>query len=234
MNKKLIILLSIGVAIVMLTNGCGSGGGSGRYTIPPEIPSHGVGVPPGISGPGETDPDSLLASAWEDFRYDAYSSAISKFNEILATPDISEAQKARAYNGLGWARTKSTGVESAYSDFNKAVPAAAGDLEPSTNVEARIGLASALVQRGQSSDFGRAIELLEQVDLHRIGNPIVVKNPIGVSSAETRAMLAFCYFWRGDHYNAKLQINAARTEDGSNDSSVAQIYQSLKDLGLWE
>jgi hypothetical protein len=48
-------------------------------------------------------------------------------------------------------------------------------------------------------------------------------------------MLAFCYFWRnelGDHDKARAQINVARAEDSSNDSSVAQIYNSLKDLGL--
>ena len=48
-------------------------------------------------------------------------------------------------------------------------------------------------------------------------------------------MLAFCYFWRGqagDDALARNQINVARTEDGSADSSVAQIYKTLKDMGL--
>lgn len=226
MNKKLIILLSIGIAIIMLANGCGSGGGSGRYTIPPEIPSPGAGAPPGIGGPGETDPDSLIASAWEDFRYGAYSSAINKFNQVLTMTSISESQKAKAYNGLGWSMTKSTGVESAYSAFTQAA---------TTNNEARIGLASALMQRGQNSGFRQAIQLLEQVGLHNTAYTFQSTNPIGIDNAEAHAMLAFCYFWRnelGDHDKARSQINVARAEDGSNDSSVAQIYKALKDLGL--
>jgi hypothetical protein len=49
-------------------------------------------------------------------------------------------------------------------------------------------------------------------------------------------MLAFCYFWRNegtDRDKAKSQIEFARTIDASNDSSVAQIYKSLQDLGLF-
>ncbi len=214
--------------IIMIASGCGSGGGSGRYTIPPEIPTPGTGGTGGggTGGTGETDPDSLVASGWEDFRYGAYSSAINKFNQMLTISNITDTQKTDAYNGLGWALTKSSGIESGYSAFTQAA---------STNNESRVGLASALMQRGQLAGFKQAIQVLEQVGLQNTAFVFQSTHPIGISNAEAHAMLAFCYFWRnepGDDDRARSQINVARAEDSSNDSSVAQIYKSLKDLGL--
>ncbi|GAB4269121.1 MAG: hypothetical protein Kow0029_04970 [Candidatus Rifleibacteriota bacterium] len=228
MNKKFLVLFTIGI-IILIASGCGSGGGSGRYTIPPEIPTTGTGGTGGsggTGGTGETDPNSLIASAWEDFRYGAYSSAINKFNEVLTISNITDTQKTEAYNGLGWALTKSSGVESGYSAFTQAA---------SSNNESRVGLAAALIQRGQLAGFKQAIQLLEQVGLSNTAFVFQSTHPIGISNAEAHAMLAFSYFWRnelGDHDKARAQINVARAEDSSNDSSVAQIYNSLKDLGL--
>lgn len=227
MNRKLMVLFTIGV-IILIASGCGSGGGSGRYTIPPEIPVPGGGGGGGdpTDPGGETDPDALIASAWEDFRYGAFSSAINKFNQVLTISNITEEQKVQAYNGLGWSLTKSSGVESGYSAFTQAA---------SQNNEARVGLAAALIQRGQMAGFKQAIQLLEEVGLRNTAYVFQSTHPIGISNAEAHAMLAFCYFWRnelGDHDKARSQINVARTEDSSNDSSVAQIYKSLKDLGL--
>lgn len=227
MNKKLMVLIAIGIAIIFMANGCGGGGGSGRYTIPPEIPTPGTGGGgTGGGGVGETDPDSLIASAWEDFRYGAFSSAINKFNQVLTITSISNTQKVEAYNGLGWSLTKSSGVESGYSAFTQAA---------ATHNESRVGLAAALIQRGQNAGFTQAIQLLEQVGLNNTAFRYQSTHPIGISNAEAHAMLAFCYFWRnglGDQDKARSQINVARSEDSSNDSSVAQMYKTLKDLGL--
>jgi len=228
MNKKSIVVLTIAV-IFFLASGCGGGGGSGRYTIPPEIPTPGTGGGGGGTGGGgvgETDPDSLLASGWEDFRYGAFSSAINKFNQVLTITSITETQKIQAYNGLGWALTKSSGVESGYSSFTQA---------SSSDNEARIGLAAALIQRGQKAGITQAIQLLEAVGLNNTAYRFTSTHPIGVSNAEAHAMLAFCYFWRGgvgDDDKARSQINIARSEDSSNDSAVAQIHKTLQDMGL--
>lgn len=228
MSKKFLVLFTIGI-IILIASGCGSGGGSGRYTIPPEIPTPGTGgtgTGGTGTGTGETDPDSLIASAWEDFRYGAFSSSINKFNQVLTISNISEEQKTASYNGLGWSLTKSSGVESGYSAFTQAA---------SSNNESRVGLSAALIQRGQLAGFKQAIQLLEQVGLNNTAFAFQATHPIGISNGEAHAMLAFCYFWRnelGDHDKARSQINVARAEDSSNDSSVAQIYKSLKDLGL--
>jgi hypothetical protein len=227
MNRNHLILLTIGV-IFLLASGCGGGGGgSGRYTLPGEVPTTGTtGTGTGTGTSGETDPNSLIASAWEDFKFGAYSSAISKFNQVLTLTNITDAQKTDSYNGIGWSQTKSAGVESGYSAFTQA---------SNTENEARIGLAAALIQRGQKSGFLQAIQTLEAVGLGNPSSKFQQVHPIGVSNAEAHAMLALCYFWRqssGDTDKAKAQINIARTEDSSNDSSVAQIYKTLKDMGL--
>jgi len=228
MNRNLMLLIAIGIIVIFLANGCGGGGGSGRYTVPPEIPKPGTGGGGGGGGIGESDPDSLIASAWEDFRYGAYSSAINKFNQVLTMTSITNTQKVEAYNGLGWSLTKSSGVESGFSAFSQAA---------SSNNEARIGLAAALIQRGQNAGFRQAIQVLEQVGLHNTAFIFQSKNPIGVSNAEAHAMLAFCYFWRNealDHQKARAQIQVAMSQATSNDSSVAQIHKTLKELGLTE
>lgn len=219
------VLIAIGIVIIFLASGCGGGGGSGRYTIPPEIPTPGTGSG-GTGTTGETDPDALIASAWEDFRYGAFSSAINKFNQVLTLTSITETQKVESYNGLGWSLTKSSGVESGYSAFTQAA---------SSLNESRVGLAAALIQRGQLAGFKQAIQLLEQVGLNNTAYKYQSTHPIGISNAEAHSMLAFCYFWRnelGDLDKARSQINVARSEDSSNDSAAAQIYTTLKALGL--
>lgn len=222
MNRRMIVLFAI-LSIIMIASGCGSGGGSGRYTIPPEIPTPGTGGTGGTGGIGETDVDSLIASGWEDFKYGAYSSAINKFNQALTSTSISNSQKTEAYNGLGWALTKSTGVESGYSAFTQAA---------TTSNESRVGLAAALIQRGQKDGFAQALKLLEEVGLRETSTTFSAKNPIGISNAEAHAMIAWCYFWTGDTVRAATQITFARSIEQSNDSSVTQIYNSLVAMGL--
>ncbi len=223
MNRKSIVLFAI-ISIILIASGCGSGGGSGRYTIPDEVPSSGTGGTTGGGGTtGETSVESLIASGWEDFKYGAYSSAINKYNQALTTTTITDAQKIEAYNGLGWALTKSTGAESAYSAFSQAA---------SVNNESRVGLAASLIQRGQKDNFAQALKLLEEVGLRETSSTFSSTHPIGVSNAEAHAMLAWCYFWTGDTTRAATQITFARSIEQSNDSSVTQIYNSLVAMGL--
>ncbi len=224
------VLMMVTVACMLLVfAGCGGGGGgTGRYTLPGELPTGGTGTgsSTGTGVSGETDPEALTLSAWDDFKYGAHSSAIAKFNQVLGTANITDRQKAEAYNGLGWAQTKSSGAESAISAFSQA---------SSLLDEARVGLAAAMIQRGQRSGFLQAIQLLEQVNLGNTATRFTSTHPIGVSNAEAHALLAFAYFWRaspGDDAKARNQITVARTEDPATDSSVAQIYQTLRSLGL--
>ncbi len=229
MNRRNFVIVTIGI-IILAASGCGGGGGgSGRYTLATDVTGSGTGTGGG-GGTGttttETNPDSLLLSGWEDFKYGAYSSAISKFNQVLTISSITDSQKSDAYNGVGWSLAKSSGVESGYSSFAQAA---------SLQNESKVGLAAALIQRGQRSAFATAIQNLEAIGLGNTAYTFTETHPIGVSNAEAHAMLALCYFWRnasGDTDKARSQINAARSLDSSSDSSVAQIYATLKALGL--
>ncbi|MFZ2960772.1 MAG: hypothetical protein WA705_28175 [Candidatus Ozemobacteraceae bacterium] len=227
MKIRHVLLILFGI-VLLVASGCGSSStSSGRYIVAGEVPSGGSGTGTGTGGGGgETNPDSLILSAWEDFKYGAYSSSISKFNQVLVTAGISDAQKAEALNGLGWSQAKSTGMESGFSSFSQAA---------STHVESMVGLASALIQRGQKSGFVQAVTLLEKVGLTSTSFRFTSTHSIGISNAEAHAMLAFAYFWRNsgtDQDKARAQITAAHQEDGSADGTVSQIYNTLKAMGL--
>ena len=212
-----------------LSIGCGSSSGTGRYSVPSDIVGPGTGGRSGgDSGGGgggtvETDVDSLIASAWEDFKYAAYSSAISKFNEALLSSNISDSQKASAYNGLGWSLLKSSGSESAFSAFTQA---------SGLNDEAKLGLAAALMQRATKASCQQAVTLLESLGLKETSTVFTSVHPIGVTNAGAHAMLAWCYFIIGNEDGARTQITFARAADGTADSAVNQIYNSLVAMGL--
>lgn len=225
MNKKLITICAVMVIALTLSIGCGSSSGTGRYSVPSDVIIGGGGSGTGGGGGStvETDIESLIASAWEDFRYGAYSSAISKFNEALLSSNITDTQKANAYNGLGWSLLKSSGAESAYSAFTQA---------SSLNDEAKIGLASALMQRGTRQSCQQAVSLLESLGLKETSTVFNAIHPIGVTNAGAHAMLAWCYFIIGNEDGARTQIIFARAADGTADSAVNQIYNSLVTMGL--
>lgn len=222
MNKKLIAVIAGMAVVVTLANGCGSGSGTGRYSVPSDIINGGGGGGGGGGGTVETDVESLIASGWEDFKYGAYSSAISKFNDALANAKITDSQKASAYNGLGWANLKASGADSAYSAFNQA---------SKLNDEAKIGLAAALMKQGKSG-CQQAAGLLEDLGLKETSTTFTAIHPIGVTNAGAHAMLAWCYFMIGNDDGARQQIVFATAADGMSDSAVAQIYNSLLAMGL--
>lgn len=224
MNKKLISVLALMATIITLANGCGAGSGTGRYSVPSEIVGPGPGTGTGTeTGIVETDIDALISSGWEDFKYGAYSSATNKFNEALLNSSIKDAQKASAYNGLGWSLLKSSGAESAFSAFTQA---------STLDNEAKIGLASSLMTRGQKSGYQQAVNLLESLGLKETSTVFTSIHPIGITNAGAHAMLAWCYFMIGDEDNARTQIIFARAADGTADSAVSQIYNSLIAMGL--
>lgn len=230
-GRNMVIIL-FGILFLAATGCGGGGGGGGRYTLPGEIPSGGGtggttgggGTGGGGSSGGETNPDSLIASAWADFKLQAYSSAVTKFNQVLENPSLTDTQKTEAYNGLGWSLAKSSGLESAATAFTQA---------STSNNESRIGLAALYMQRAQKGTMAQAVQLLESVGLGDTAFKFQAIHPIGVSNAEAHAMLSFCYFWRNDtddSNKSKAQIQVARSEDPAGDSSVGQIYTTLKSL----
>ena len=238
MKKQYVVFLIFGIFVIM--SGCGGGGGGGgRYTLPGEVPifpitgtSTSTSTSTGTGTGTSTNVDASIVSAWDDYKTESYSSAISKFNEILAQPNLTDAQKAEANNGLGWAQVKASGVLSAEAAFLKAK-----DYAGVIGNEAKLGLSAVYIQRGQQNLMTDVVTMLEAVLTTDPAFTAQFTHPISVSSAEGHAMLAFAYFWRNDtskndKVNAKAQINAVYPSASSN-SSIGQIYKTLTDAGLF-
>jgi hypothetical protein len=92
------------------------------------------------------------------------------------------------------------------------------------------------VQQGKQSGIAQAVDIFEEIGLGDTDYELTLEHQaVGITSAEAHAMLAYAYFWRGqtgDDDLAREQILAARQADGSDTSSVAQIYNTLKKAGL--
>lgn len=242
-NKQLLkIIFALLVVSIFATIGCGGGGGgSGRQILPGENPTGPVitpGTGTGTDDDGDTDDDTddtvttveeKLAAGWDAMDVMKFSEAILYFENILNDTSATTEQRKQAYNGLGWAKVKNYRTTAGKSDF-----IAAGNIK-----ESLLGYAMVLIQEGQDSGIRQAVQILE-TDLGLVTPtaplPTDVTHPIGVSAADAHAMLAYAYFWRGDagdNDKAIAQINAARDVDASETSSVAQIYKTLEQAGLF-
>lgn len=221
--------------------GCGGGGGgNGRQILPGENPAgpsintgtgtgtgSGTGTGTGTgTNTGTLTPAEKIVEGWKSFEYGNYGGAIIFFDQVLTDNTATAAERQEAYNGRGWAKSKQYETVSGLSDFQQG-----GDL-----LESRLGYAMALIQNGQLSGIDNAITIMEEIGLGNTAYTLtLVHQQIGVTSAESHAMLAYAYFWRGttgDDDKARAQINAARALDQSETSSVAQIYATLKKAGL--
>ncbi|HNV69581.1 MAG TPA: hypothetical protein PKO06_07795 [Candidatus Ozemobacteraceae bacterium] len=221
---------------VLFVFGCGGGGGSGggRQILPGENPV-GPTTPTTPTTPATSTPiiptptpvatpGAYIINGWIDMGYGNYSSAQQKFQTVLGLASSTSAEKADALNGIGWAKGKNYGIAAGANDFIQA-----GAVE-----EAIVGLAAAYVQSADPAKIVQAVSLLESIGMGDPLKPFVPVHPsIGVTNAEVHAMLAYAYYWSGNEAGARAQINAARASvDPNAASSVNQIYQSLKQLGL--
>jgi hypothetical protein len=233
LKNVLPLVILICLVPLLIVNGCGGGSG-GRQTLPGENPL-GPGDPTPDPTPDpdpEPDPDpptpaEQIEAGWKDMDADNPFAAISKFTTVINNPDATTAEKAEAYNGRGWARTRAYGVSSGISDFIQG-----GDLVPS-----RLGHALALIQTGRETSVRQAVDIMESIGLGEPTFNLVFNHQdiVKVSSAYAHAMLSYAYFWRnsaGDEQKARDQINAARSSDTSESSVVGQIHSLLVKAGL--
>ncbi len=247
MRRTAFLMFTMGlmVALAFTTMGCG-GGGAGRQSLPGENPTGpitgtgtGTGSSTGTStgtstatstgtgtGTGTQTGADLLAQGWHEMRTGNWFAAISRFEAVLALTTATPSERDQANNGLGWAYTRASGLEAGFTFFSAA----------SANVgESKVGLAAALIHRGQISGVDQAISLLEAENIGISSFVYTPPHPIGVSSPEAHALLAYAYFWRnnaGDDQKAREQITAARAVDRSANTSVGQIYAVLLNMGL--
>ncbi len=226
MNKKISIVIILTIVAVSLMTGCGASSGTGRYVVPSEISGgSGSGTGEGGSGGGyspggqvESDVNTLITSAWSDFGYGAYSSAINKFNEAAMNTNVTATQLAEANNGLGWALTKANGAAAGLPYFLRAA-----DLID----ESKLGLAAAYIQNG---DYENAKNYLEVLGLNNTSFTFTTVHSVGVTNAEAHAMLSLAYFMTGDRQGCIDQIKCATANDLSSDSTVKQIRNVLLTL----
>ncbi len=241
-NQKTRILITtafvVYIAAISLLIGCGGGGGgTGRQTLPGENPAGpgistgtGTGTPPGtgtgttpLPGPTVTE---KIATGWSSMDSGNWGGAILHFDDAISDSRATVAERQQAYNGRGWAKVKYYDTLSGMSDFIQA-----GDL-----LESRLGYALALIQQSTQGGIAQAVTILEDIGLDDTSYRLTLEHQaVGVSSAEAHAMLGYAYFWRaqaGDADKARAQIIEARNQDGSETSSVNQIYNTLKTAGL--
>ncbi len=207
---KVLVLLMVGVVLGGGMVGCGANPG-GDF-LGGDVGD--IGLP--VNGVSEK-----IQVAYQYLSSGSLTAARGAFLEVLSD-NPSQAERAQALAGIGFVDTRLYGSSEGMAEFEQAYQA------DSSNPEARVGLAGALISRGASDDVARAVELLEGLDP---GNPNFVYQDrfnLGISNAEVHALLAYAYRIKGDLSNSQQQADIARSLDASvDDSTVDQILAVL-------
>jgi len=142
-----------------------------------------------------------LQKGWEDFKLGRYTTAIEYFNNVLAYQHTAE-QEIDAHVGLGYAKTRSTGIIDAKDHFDKAK-----DLDK----DAKIGMAGYWLSTAQKDNMQKAIDLMTKMGLD---SPDYVYQPahsdIGVNNAKAHALMAALYNYVGNYEKATAHAKKAR------------------------
>lgn len=142
-----------------------------------------------------------LQKGWEDFKLGRYTTAIEYFNNTLAYQHTSE-QEIDAHVGLGYAKTRSTGIADAKDHFDKA---------KDFDKDAKIGMAGYWLSTAQKDNMQKAIDLLTKMSLD---SPDYVYQPghaeTGVNNAKAHALMAALYNYVGNYEKATAHAKKAR------------------------
>lgn len=203
---KMFITLS---SIMMI--GCGAAPGGDSL----DGANSDLGLP--LSGAAENN-----RSAWNTFKDSSFSAAKSLFDQTISSGDATASDLSDAYAGRAWTSVKLNGSSHGISDFRLSL-----DKNPS-QPEALVGLAGALISKGERSNIDEAVTLLENLSAG-VGNfTFVDRYNIGVTNAEAHAMLAYGYFVQGNRAKSDEQISIARDLDSQySGTPVDQIDEIL-------
>ena len=190
----LIRIIAIMVGLVMI--GCGAAPGGDTL----DGANSDLGLP--VTGVAQNN-----QAAWNTFSDGSYTGAKELFNKTLSSGDATAHEMAEAYAGLGWAKVKLHGSASGIPDFRMALE------KDSNHPEARVGLAGALISKGEKSEITEAAGLLEGLDNSQGQFTFHDDHNVGVTNAEAHAMLAYAYFVTGNRQKADEQISLARDLD---------------------
>lgn len=193
---KNIILRTLLLVASLLMVGCGAAPGGDSL----DGANSDLGLP--LSGASENN-----SAAWNTFKDSSYSASKTLFSKTINSGDATAADLSEAYAGRGWAEVKLSGSSHGISDFRLAL-----DKNPS-QPEALVGLAGALISKGERTNIDEAVTLLEKLS-SGVGNfTFVDRYNVGVTNAEAHAMLAYAYFVQGNRAKADEQISIARDLD---------------------
>ena len=212
--KVFIMLLAVAPIALGIT-GCSSGGVNGEG----KKGSYDSGTPI-VRGNIYND------IGWSCIEKGQYESAIKHFNDVLADSPT-ESERAEANNGIGWAKAKNREEKGKLEDGIKWF-LLASDLSD----DAKVGLASAYLQKGSLNDLKEVIEIL-YVGLGK-NQPrfnYVPKRATGVTNAEVHAVLAYAFAATNDKVKSEEQLDYAKElEPNFANKSISQILNAIEFL----
>ena len=146
-----------------------------------------------------TPAEAALRSAWEEYSLGHFSNSIEEFNNVL-TYTHSPDQEVEANVGLGWAKTKSIGIEDGSKYFE-----AAKDFDN----DAKVGLAGYYLSTAKKENMVKGIELLTTFGLDNVDYVYTPKRDYGINNAKAHALMAAMYNYVGEIEKAKSHAKKA-------------------------
>lgn len=211
MRRRFLIGILIALPFTVLITGCGGG-----------VNGEGTNTYPQTGGVTIVRSDSFNDQGWEMFANGNYDSAIAQFQKVLSDSPTAE-EEAEANNGLGWAKSRLGMLTDGMPWFEKA---------KALSDDAKVGLASAYVQKGAKADLETAVSiLLTELGKGNSHFHYTPRRPTGVTDAEVHALLSYCYAALGNVDEATDQMDYAKElNPGWASSTIDQLDKMVEFL----
>ncbi|HBC75716.1 MAG: hypothetical protein A2008_06100 [Candidatus Wallbacteria bacterium GWC2_49_35] len=141
-----------------------------------------------------------LQQGWEEFKLGRYTNAIESFNNVLAYQHTTE-QEVDAHVGLGYSKTRLTGITDAKEHFEKA---------KDFDKDAKIGMAGYWLSTAQKENMQKAIDLLTTIGLNAPDYVYQPVHDVGLNNAKAHALMAALYNYVGDLERAVAHAKKAK------------------------
>lgn len=141
-----------------------------------------------------------LQKGWEEFKLGRYSNAIESFNNVLAYQHTNE-QEVDAHVGLGYAKTRMTGITDSFEHFDKA---------KDSDKDAKIGMAGYWLSTAKKENMQKAIDMLTTIGLNAPDYVYQPVHEVGLNNAKAHALMAALYNYTGDLEKAVAHAKKAK------------------------
>lgn len=203
-------LLAGGMGILLALLGCGAdpGGdflddGFGPQVLP-------------IAGASEK-----IQTGYQQLSAGALTGARGIFLQVIGD-NATAGERSQAWTGVGFVDTRQLGTAEGIEEFET------GFSLDNTNPDARVGLAGALISRGEPADIDRAITLLQGIQPGNENFVYTDRFRLGISNAEVHALLAYALRVDGQLQASQRQRDIAQNLDANvDDTTVDQILSVL-------